>query len=178
VPNDARVRGAEFEVNGKITPDWTVGATLAYTDAEWQSYANSGFNVLAGLSSAVGDVYRGDGNKMARVPDWNGTLTSTYRGQFKSGLQYYVRGDVLYTGKAWDSDLNIVQTDAYARVNLRAGLERNNMTLEFFTTNLFDDRNWDYASATVELAGSFTDRALLVAPAQRREFGVRTSFHF
>jgi hypothetical protein len=154
-----------------------VDVTADYKDAKWKTYQNTGFNAFAGLTSP-GDVYRADGNGLARVPKISGTLSSTYRGNLSNGFTWYVRGDALYTGSAWDSDLNLVKTNAYTRVNARFGVQRDNLTLEAYSTNLFDDKNWDYAGITVELSGNFTQRAVLVAPAQRREFGLRVGYKF
>jgi iron complex outermembrane receptor protein len=178
VPNDARVRGIELAITERVTEAWSVDFTADYKDAKWVKYANSSFNTFAGLSSAAGDVYRADGNHMGRVPALQGTLSSTYRGKIDADTSWYVRGDLAYTGSAWDSDLNIVKTDAYTRANARLGLEKDNMTLELFSTNLFNDKTWDYAAITVALSGNFTQRAVLVQPAQKREFGLRASYKF
>lgn len=178
-PNNARIRGAEFAVTGRVTPDWAIDLTVDYKNAKWRRYANSGFNVMTGLNSAAGDVYRGDGNHLGRVPALSGTLSSTYRHEIGSnGWSYFVRGDALYTGKAWDSDLNIFKTDDYVRVNARIGFERENLTLELFSTNLFNNKTYDVVANTVELAGNFTQRAAAVIPAQKREFGFRTQVKF
>jgi iron complex outermembrane receptor protein len=177
-PNDARIKGVEFAITGRITPQWTVQFTGDYKDAKWKKYANTGFNATAGLT-APGDVYRADGNHLGRVPDFQGTLSSTFRGAtFSNGMNWYVRGDALYTGKAWDSDLNVIQTKDYVRVNAHVGLEKDSFLIELFSTNLFNDKTWDYAGITVELSGNFTQRALLVQPAQKREVGLRMSYKF
>ncbi len=171
LPNDARVRGVELAVDAQVSDFFSVAATVDYKNAKWKNYANSGFNGFVGLVTP--DVYRGDGNKLGRVPAWSGTLSPTFKGRISDAWGYYVRGDAIYTGKAFDSDINIFKTDAYIRVNLRVGVERDNFTIEAFAMNLLNDKTFDAVANTVELAGNFTQRAAAVIPAQKREFGLR-----
>ncbi len=179
-PNNARIRGVEFDGSAVIAKGLSVDLMVDYKDAKWVKYSTTAFNsFLFPAGAQPGDRYRGDGNHLARVPAWSGTFTTTYQGRVNDEWGYYIRGDVLYTGKAWDSDLNLFQTDDYARFNLHMGLTRNkNLTIELFSNNLFNDKTWDYAGITVELQGSFADRAVLALPAQKREFGLRTQFKF
>lgn len=177
-PNEARIRGVEFAMTAHATPALTLDLTVDYKRAKWIRYANSGFNAFTGLT-APGSVYRGDGNTIGRVPELSGSLAATYRGEIgTSGWSYYTRANALYTGRAWDSDINIFKTDAYVRVNAAIGFQRPNFTIEAFSTNLFNDQHFDGVANTVELTGNFTQRALAVVPAQRREFGLRTQIKF
>ena len=178
-PNEARIRGVEFAITGRATRALTLDLTLDYKNAKWIRYANSGFNQFVGLPT-VGAVYRGDGNTIGRVPAISGTYSMTYRGRFNDTWSWYARGDVLFTGSAWDSDLDIFKTNAYARVNTNIGLTRDNITVEFFTTNLFNDRNYDALANSVSLnqGFDFTQRVLAVVPPPRREFGLRGQFKF
>ena len=176
-PNEARIRGVEFAVNARVSDAFSVDLTADYKDPKWLRYANSGFNAFAGLTTP-GSVYRGDGNSLGRVPNLSGTLSGTYRGSFGDKWHWYARGDALYTGKAWDSDLNIFKTPDYVRVNASIGVQFEHVTVELFSTNLFNDKHFDGVANTVALTGDFTQRALAVIPAQKREFGLRTQFKF
>lgn len=177
-PNDARIRGVEFQADAQVTREWSIDGTIDFKDARWKRYANTGLNAFTGLNNALGDVYRGDGNYLGRVPRWSGTLATTYRGQFGGDWGWYARADALYTGKAWDSDVNAFQTDAYVRVNARVGFTHDDLTIELFSTNLFNDDTYDGIANTVELAGNFSQRAAAVIPAQKREFGLRLQYKF
>ena len=178
-PNNARIRGIELDVTANVSAALALDMTLDYKDAKWVKYRSSAFNsFLFPTGAQPGDAYRGDGNHMARVPDLMGTFGATYRGDLFANWRYYARGEVLYTGRAWDSDLNLYRTNAYARVNANLGFIKDNLTLELFAKNLLNDQNYDYAGITVELQGSFADRAALVLPAQKREFGLRASYKF
>ncbi len=176
-PNQARIRGVEFAINGAITNAFSIDLTADYKDPKWLTYANTGFNAFAGLT-APGSVYRGDGNTIGRVPNLTGTLSGTYRGTLADKWHWYARGDALYTGKAWDSDLDIFKTPDYVRVNASIGVQVEHVTVEVFSTNLLNDKHFDAIANTVAVSGDFTQRALAVVPAQVREFGLRTQFKF
>ena len=176
-PNDARIRGVEFAATFNVTPQLTLDLTVDYKDAKWKKFALSGLNALAGLTQP-GDVYRGDGNSLARVPNLEATFSAAYRTPLSQLWTGYLRGDVRYTGKAWDSELNVAKTDDFARVDVRVGIERENFTLELFATNLFNNRSYDFVGRTVELNGNFTQPALLALPGAKREVGLRTQFKF
>ncbi len=179
-PNNARIRGVEFSATARPAAGLTIDLNVDYKDAKWVKYSTTAFNSFLFPTGAVaGDRYRGDGNKLARVPALSGSIAVNYTGSLSDDWSYFVRPELVYVGKAWDSDLNIFQTDAYTRANLRLGLKRgDNLTVELFSTNLFNDKTWDYAGITVELQGSFADRAVLALPAQKREIGLRTQFKF
>lgn len=176
LPNDARIRGVEFAFDARLSESFSINGTVDYKDAKWRNYANSGLNGFVGLVTP--DVYRGDGNRLGRVPRWSGTLSPIFRGRINDDWGFYVRGDAIYTGKAFDSDINIFETDDYVRINARIGFERDTFTIEAFATNLLNDDTYDVVSNTVELAGNFTQRAAAVIPAQKREFGLRARIKF
>jgi iron complex outermembrane receptor protein len=179
-PNNARIRGVEFSATARPTAGLTIDLTVDYKDAIWTRYSTTAFNSFLFPTGAVaGDRYRGDGNKLARVPALSGSLGANFTGNLSDDWSYYIHPELVYVGKAWDSDLNLFQTSAYTRANLRLGFKRGeNLTVELYSTNLFNDKTWDYAGITVELQGSFADRAVLALPAQKREIGLRTQFKF
>lgn len=178
-PNNARVRGVEFSGTVRPATGLSFDLVVDYKDAKWRKYSTTAFNsFLFPTGAQGGDRYRGDGNHLARVPALSGSFSASYTADLNSQWKYYVRGDVLYTGKAWDSDLNVFKVDDYAHVNARIGIQHDDLTLELFSTNLFNANNWDYAGITVELQGFFADRAVLALPAQKREFGARVQYKF
>jgi hypothetical protein len=96
-----------------------------------------------------------------------------------------------YTGSAWDTIANIVKSDAYYRVNARLGIERDNLALEFFVTNLFDDDSWNYMSRTIvndaanqsvnsilPLGNASFITGFAVEAPDKRDFGLRVRYSF
>jgi iron complex outermembrane receptor protein len=177
--NEARIKGLEFSVDAAIDSQWSVGANLDYKHARWSSYFNSTFGGITGFTAPR--IVRFDGNTLARVPEVQAAVNATFRTPLAAGWAGYARTDVAYTGRAWESDLNIVQTDPYFRVNLRVGIEKLGTTVEVFARNLFDDKHWDSAYRLSDLSGPFPGRftqGMTVTPPPQREFGIRVRYAF
>jgi iron complex outermembrane receptor protein len=177
--NDARVRGIEFSTSVQATRDIDFGLSLDYKDPIWKSYHNSSYaSSFTGTSLATGVQYF-DGNHLARVPNITGVFSPAFHHPINDRVNFYARGDAIYTGKAWDSDLNIFKTPDFVRVNARIGLEWRNSTIEFFSTNLFKDKHFDAVSLVADVSElSFTQRGVLVNTPPPREFGLRLHYKF
>ena len=199
ISGSAEFQGLEFEGGALITSNWDVAVGIGYQEGEFTDWFEAGLlRELAGgqsPGSIPGNPNFGavqwKGNALQRQPKWTGNLNSTYRGALgDSGWDWSVRGEVNYTGKAWDSTANIVQTDDFYRVNARIGFEKDNLGVELFVTNLFNDNTWDFAYRTTTVnplnststilplgnAGVFMGFALL-AP-EKREVGLRLKYKF
>jgi iron complex outermembrane recepter protein len=188
IPGDAELKGIEWESTAILTDKWDFNLK-----ANWQSGKYTNF-VNPFLAQLTANVTRFDGNHLARVPDISASLASTYRGRINSDWQWFVRGDLTYTGKGWDSEANIVQNDPYSRVNARIGAEKNNLTVELYATNLFDNRDWDYIFRNVYQgsAGAIFQslptgfgfpafgfpQGIVVGVPDRRDFGLRVKYKF
>ena len=181
--NDATIKGLEFTSNGLITNKWNAGLSLTWTHARWTNYYNANFGswttpVVVGNSP----VRKFDGNTIARQPDLTGSLTTTFRDRLNDAWNWYVRGDMRYTGKMYSDDLNIIQSDPYTRVNAHLGLENDKLSLELYTNNLLNDTHWDYIYRLPDLRLSplvnFSTQGLGVGVPNKREFGLKVSYSF
>jgi iron complex outermembrane recepter protein len=195
IPGDADLKGVEFESTAMVTDEWDVNFRMGWQEG---TYTNLVQPFLAQLTQ---NVTRYDGNHIARVPDFTGSLASTYRTELTPDWDWYVRGDVNYTGKAWDSEANLVKMNDYIRANARFGVENDNLLIELFATNLFNDKNWNYGFRNVyqgtaggifvELPSQFFPptgtppvpqqnfpQGIIVEPPDKREFGIRMRYNF
>jgi iron complex outermembrane receptor protein len=186
-PNDAKLRGVEFEGRFLVTPEWDVALNVNLQDNEYTKIINGT------LGSLTSGVIRFDGNDIPKQPDRTATLSSGYRGRISDNWSWSVRGEAAYTGRMWESEANIAQTDAYTRVNARFGLQSENVDIEIYGRNIFDDDSWTYLSRSTSLAepGALllvpyptatspltTVQGLMATPPDRREFGVRVNYRF
>ncbi|MDX2222454.1 MAG: TonB-dependent receptor [Rhodospirillaceae bacterium] len=188
VPGDAKMHGGEFEGTWAPNENWDVNLRASYTTGKYTNFIQP---FLAQLTS---NVTRFDGNKLARVPNWNGAGSVSYQDRLTGEWDWFARSDVTYTGKAWDSEANIVRTSDFFRVNLRIGVERDNFSLEAYSTNLFDNRTWDYGFRNVFQGspGSIFQalptgfgfpafgfpQGVLVGVPDKRDFGMRMKYSF
>ena len=195
----ATIRGLELEATALATDKWEIGGSIAKNISKLDRWGEAGLlrNITGGqrVGANPNDVSVGAtqwaGNEFARQPDITAALNSTYRGVLSNGWKWSLRGDMTYTGRAWDTIANIVQSDDYYRVNARIGLERENLMIELFVTNLFDDNTWNYASRTVvnneagqsvfsvlPLGNATFESGFAVEAPDKRDIGLRVSYSF
>jgi iron complex outermembrane recepter protein len=174
--NKARIWGVEFSADAALTRQWNAGLNVDFKHARWEEFRS------AGSPSSTGDAVEFSGNALGKIPTITWAFNTTYRMPLPNGWMGFARGDVVYTGSAWDSDFNIVKTDSYTRVNTRFGAEKGPVSLELFVKNLFDDKHWDYAYRVSDLSlsplTSFSNQGLVVQAPDRREVGVRVRYAF
>jgi iron complex outermembrane receptor protein len=174
--NTATVKGFEFTTKGLITDKWSASLGVNYVHAIWDRYNNA---TLAGFT--VGGIDNFNGNELSRVPAWTGTFSTAYTDHLTGDWQWYTRGEANYTGSMWESDINIVKTSAYARVNGVLGIRKNELSIELFAKNLLNDSHWDFAERVPNLItpnAFFTNEGLLVQAPDKREIGARVNVKF
>ena len=179
LPGNAHIQGVEFTAQGYVIPELNLGVELDYKDAHWTKFYNSTF------SGFTGGVSYFKGNSLSRLPALSGEFNATWRDHLVGEWDWYARTDVIYTGSMWESDINIAKTDAFARVNLRAGVDKGDINFELYSTNLFNDKSWNLASRVADLTNSnggnffgFVRQGVLVMAPDQREFGVRANVKF
>jgi iron complex outermembrane receptor protein len=181
--NDATVKGVELNVDGMLTDRWTAGLALTYNDAKWDKYYNTTFASWTGPVPPATDPPRlFNGNTLAKSPDLIYSLSSTYRAPLVGNWEWFVRGDLRYQGKMWDSDVNITQSDTFTRLFVRTGVQKDNVSIEFYANNLTNDKSWDYIYRLPDLSLrpliSFSFQGIGAALPSKREFGIRASYSF
>ncbi len=187
VYGDAKLKGLEFESTALITPEWDVSFRANWQQGKYTNYTQG----LVATGLVVG-LFGYNGKKLPRVPEYSGSVSTGYRTVLSGDWDWFVRGDAAYTGKSWDSEANIVQTNDYIRVNARVGVESKDLMIELFAKNLFNDKNWDYAfrNASFGEAGSLQilqpgttgtyqyASGLIVQAPDKREIGLRARYKF
>ncbi|MDT7836956.1 TonB-dependent receptor [Aquabacterium sp. OR-4] len=182
--NDARIRGIELSVDAQLGAQWSANAYVDYKRAKWTRYDASSQSVYGsyGVLALTGTAVSFDGNTLARVPDLQMSLNSTYRFSLNNGWKSFVRGDVTYVGKMWESDFNFAKTDGYSRFDVRWGFEKGSMSFDLFVKNLANDRSWTTVSRVPNLGisplTSFANQGLTAIAQEARSVGVRASYSF
>jgi iron complex outermembrane receptor protein len=138
--NNADIKGVEFNGAVQITPQWSADLEVDYKRAKWVEYYNST------LSTFTGGVSHFNGNTLSRVPDWQGVFSTSYHDRLTEDWNWYARVQVTFQGSMYESDVNIGKTDPWARVNASVGVTRGPLSIELYGINIFNDKNWDWAS--------------------------------
>ncbi len=169
--NTATLKGFELSTKALVTEKWTASLNINYVHAIWDKYTNATY---AGFT--VGGIDSFSGNELSRVPAWTGNFSTQFTDHLTGDWGWYVRGDVNYTGSMWDSDINIVKTTAYARVNALLGIKKDQYSIELFAKNLLNDSHWDFAERVPNLIApnaSFSNQGILVQAPDKEEIGLR-----
>jgi iron complex outermembrane receptor protein len=132
---DATVMGLEASFAYAFTESLTGNFGFSITESEFD---NANIQSFAAFPSFAPDG-NVDGNTLQRQSKTQANATLNYRRPFRDDSEWYVRGDVLYTGKQFLGAPNQGVIPSHTYVNLRVGLEGDRYSVELWSENLFDD---------------------------------------
>jgi iron complex outermembrane recepter protein len=163
---NAHIHGVESNVDYKISGNWSLQASVSYTDAHLTS---------SNYATFEGNV----GERLPYVPYFNYSLNLRYEHPLGANLRGYAQFDVAHKGDMWD-DLHVVGSNGFPRIlqpeytlmNLRFGLnpEGEQWGAEFYITNLADKNAIIYTNT-----GNFDLRQTTNEP---RVFGLRLNYRW
>lgn len=193
----SEVQGVEAEANWRATDNLNIRGTLAYTDATLQSFCSEFYFQLTQIESRPGAQCRSvAGNTLEAQPEWAWSLGADYRRAFERGpWSWFARGDYSFTGKKFDSEMNLAWTPPANIANLRVGIDNDILRMEVFATNVTDeDAPVRLARLTDESLGttapgvtptgaavtvaSISRQSVALAPRKERQIGVRIGVSF
>lgn len=132
---DASVLGLEAAFGFALTEHMTGTLGFTVTQSEFGEARIDSFSEFPSFAPD-GDVA---GKTLLRQSETQGNLTLNYRRAFRADMDWYVRTDVLYTGRQWIGAVNQAKIPAHTYVNLRIGFEAERYTVELWSDNLLDD---------------------------------------
>jgi len=165
---NARIYGAESNVDLKATDHWSLQASVSYNDSHLISntYDNPNYVVSPG-------------ERLPYVPYFNYSANIRYEQPLSADLKGYGQYDIAHKGNMW-SDLREVSANGFARSlqpayeisNLRFGVESaaGHWTAEAYVANLFNTN-----AAIFTNTGNYDHRETTNEP---RVYGLRLSYRF
>jgi len=170
------IQGIEFEGTVRITPQWTAHTAFNWTDAIRKNYYDNSW----GAAFTSGNVPSQNGKRIDLVPEFQGSVDSTYKDHLFGDYDWYAHGVVTFQSSEYVEATNIAQISGFARVNLSAGVTKGDLTFEAFVTNLLDDKNWDYAVRFPDPTHFFSEayQGVIAGAPNPRDFGFRISDKF
>jgi len=188
--NQARINGAEFELNWAATYNLQLSAGAAFYNAKLTANY-CGFTDEDGVPvTECDDPEAPSGTRLPVTPKFKGNLTARYTFDIGS-LQAYVQGSGVHVGQR-TSDLRIAERGilgelpGYSMFDFSIGISKESWALDFFIDNAFDklgqiSRFAECAEAVCGAAGvvpQYPDGQVYVVPTHPRMFGVRFSQTF
>ncbi len=168
--------GIELEGQFELSDSLYGNFSLNWAKSEYQTY-----------NCAVGLIVKNDqdcsGNSSPRYPEWSASLSATYHRPLRGAWEWYVRPDVFYQDKQFTDETNLAWIAGYTLVNLRGGFSRDDMRLELFVTNLFDDDNYRSAATRndfsgIDLLANLRNQAIFLTPPEKRTIGFKVVYDF
>jgi len=167
----AESQGIEFTATARTEDGLSFSLAGAYTDAE----------LTEDTDPAVGGF---DGDQLPFVPEWTFAIGGDYEWSVSGDATAYVGAQVAYTGERTagfadrveltDPTSPLRELDSYTTIDLRAGLLRNNWSLELYAKNLGDEEGiTDYTSP-----GFFPNGAAGIAVIRPRTVGMSLGVRF
>ncbi len=163
---DARVHGAESNVELKLNENWSMQAAASYTDSHL-------------TSSSYPTFQENVGERLPFVPYFSYSWNVRYEHPLSRALSGYVQVDSAYKGDMWN-DLHVagshgfprIDQPAYTITNLRLGLnpEGGHWLAELYVRNLTDKNAIIYSNT-----GNFDLRETTNEP---RVIGLRLNYRF
>ena len=184
----SKSKGFELETAFALSDAWSVNYNLTYNKNEFINFANGTASVVATLGGVGGlESVQLKGHSASRFPEWSWNLSSTYTSTLTNKWDWFARGDFLYNGKAFAGLTNLAIVESWYLVNTRIGVEREDLRIELFVTNLFNETRWrggaEFTDFTIQDPGpgvifDFQKNGVILLPQDKRTVGIRTSLSF
>lgn len=171
----ARSSGVELEWNYRIG-GFKFNAGLAAIDATYDSNTISQRVVRAGLCDDIVCAADGNvgGNDLPRSSDFQWNVGAQYNGSFGNGFGYFLRADLVGQSDQFVSELNTATIPERTLLNLRAGLNGEAWSAEFWVKNATDEL---YVSNAFYIPSPFFVDYVPTFGNQRR-FGLALNYSF
>ena len=175
-PGDSNLWGIELESSWNLSDHWALGANVAWQDNEYTTFAATFVQDITGSRNLKG-------NQSGRYPELMGNASLTYTDSLTADWDFFARGDFMYSGKSWAGwGGNLAYVEGYWLTNLRAGVEKENLRVEMFVNNAFEQDTWAAATRYVDFARAFrfmfNQHGVVVAPQDLRSIGIQVDWSF
>jgi iron complex outermembrane receptor protein len=148
---DAKYKGAEFEISGRVTDNFELFASGGYTDSK-----------ITGMEDPT--VI---GNEAPLVSRYTANVGAQWKQPIGGNLKLAVRADYQRIGETWWEPYNVTSRDPIDLVDLRIGLEGEKWAVTAWSKNLNDEKyNAEFSP------GGFLFRAL------PQRYGLDFSYNF
>jgi iron complex outermembrane receptor protein len=167
------IQGVEFEGTARVTPKLTLHSNVDWTYGVRDHYSETD----TGPMFTSGVTPNEDGNRIDEVPEWQAEGDATYKDHLTDAIDWYAHGNFTYTGAQYIDPTDVGILKAYVRVNASVGVVKGNWTLELYSTNLLNDKNWDsaYRFPSSYYGFGYAHMAALVTAPNPRDVGFKLS---
>jgi outer membrane receptor protein involved in Fe transport len=183
------VWGVEIDATWLPTDRWSVSASYAYTNGEFDDFVLAEAQAPTGVNLSRSEIARAGnlqadftGNDTPGNPEHAASLLARYQAPVYGNTDWYAQGSATYQGKRWADAANLVELESYFLVNGQIGLQQDNWFVSVFVENMFDDDTVRYAQQFIDQGQGFQTNTLSFPGGyfaylpQPRTTGVRFSY--
>ncbi|MEQ5805838.1 TonB-dependent receptor [Alteromonas sp. NFXS44] len=167
--------GVELESNWAATENIRINFAAAYTGSDIQNYTDATLSALSGVTDY-------SGNEQPAVSKVSGNLGVQYNGYIGNEYDYFFRTDIIYKSGQWTNQANFMKTEPVTKVNLRAGVTVENVDVQVYVNNLFDNdeytSTYDYYAFDPAFSYFNINSAVVMGLQTPRTFGVQFKYSF
>jgi iron complex outermembrane receptor protein len=173
-----------IEIEGTLAPVQHVllNGGFALNDTRYDQYPCIACTAVQGTT--VANRYVG-GNQFPHASKYQGNLGAQYTDDLLilPGWQWHARGDYYYKSGSYDLPSDFAQTPASNTLNLRAGIETDDIKIEAFVTNVTNDGAYTSVLSETDFrpgtgANAFSQSALTLGLPDLRTYGVQVKYKF
>lgn len=157
----ANGRGIELSVSTRVSGEFLVDGTLAYTNAKYGTYTP-----MPGVNY--------DGNSLQQSPKFTASISPVWKMSFADGSGFQLTGTLSYRTKQYFDDANTIVQHGYALLDARATytLPGGNISLSAFGTNITKSKFFTGISKIESIA------AVNIYPGQPAFYGLEAKVRF
>jgi iron complex outermembrane receptor protein len=172
---DSNTRGIELDGAYSLTDRLTVGGSAAYAKTNITKALNETLPLrFFGITDAKGFEF-------GQVPKFSSAVYADYEAPLMGDRSWFVRTDLTYRGRMWDSIANLAYVPSQVLTNVRGGVRADNWEVTAFITNLFNDKTLESARYQSDSATDpffFQLSASEATLANKRQVGVTATYRF
>ncbi len=151
----AESRGVEIAATARLSDNFAVNGGVSWIDATYGGGTRTGRVVQAGVCDGMVCAQDGDvsGKELARSPATQWNMGAEFTGRVSADIDFFLRADFTGQSEMWVSELNLATVSPRRLGSLRAGFGWNDLSLDLWMTNAFDE---EYVSNAFFIANQFT----------------------
>lgn len=169
---ETELRGIELEAQMQLTENVLMEAIYNLADSEIKEYSCGNCQVY---ETGTDDV---TGNELPLFPKQKATLALTYERDLNAEYRGFIRGEYVYRSKIFATETNLTWIGDSNKVNMRLGVEKDDLSVELYARNVFDEDQYQSVAWAGTFLGSIATNDInqwVVGLADRRSFGIRFS---
>lgn len=176
----ALVKGLELDLSASPADGVALGFSGAFIDTNVRSFSDQNTERLTGM---VGEAFRG--NSLPMTSKYSFTVSPAFFGDIPNtnGWSWFLRSDISHKSKQYVDYSNLYWMKSRTLVNMRFGVELDDLKIELFAKNLLNDKGYTGAAPiqVFEPSNTLVNRAfgyMAVGLPELRTVGLKISNKF